>query len=356
VPLGLSGFWLALVFALGVTPRSLASNAPQQDFHRVLAQSVDKQPVCNDRPLDSRDIGHEWFWLDNAHCHRTIQDLRNILNGHQLWLTSAKKAGHRANFTGANLTFANLSGIDLREVAFCPDPGIYIRCAVLSHANLQNTKLRSLFGAKLVGAELEEADLRGADLTGADLTEAILQDADLSGAYLWGAVLTNADLSRANLSGTNLEGAKLDQAHLTDTELRDAKLTSADLTDAIFEPKSNPITRGIASARGLASMDYDEDPDALFQLRKQLEEAGFARQARQITYVLMHADASDHRRHCHLRSIPDCISYAFNTAFFDWTCLYGMQPGRPLLLLAASWFVLSLIYLLFMHLCRTSGI
>ena len=72
----------------------------------------------------------------------------------------------------------------------------------------------NLSGANFTGAILTRADLSGADLSGANFTGAILTRADLSGADLTRANFTGADLTRANLSGANLYQANLYQANL----------------------------------------------------------------------------------------------------------------------------------------------
>ncbi|MGO9269125.1 MAG: hypothetical protein ACLQOO_02505 [Terriglobia bacterium] len=46
----------------------------------------------------------------------------------------------------------------------------------------------------------------------------------------------------------------------------------------------------------------------------------------------------------------------FRTIFFDWTCQYGMSPGRPLLILVAAWLLCSLLNYSFIRLSRHSGI
>ena len=73
------------------------------------------------------------------------EDLKKILDEHQVYLTSCGKQGSRADLSGADLSGANLSGADLSG-------------ADLSDANLS-------------GADLSGADLSGADLSGADLPD-----------------------------------------------------------------------------------------------------------------------------------------------------------------------------------------
>ena len=107
-------------------------------------------------------------------------DIKKILSKHSKWIDG--DGGERANLSGANLRWADLSEASLS--------GANLRWADLSEANLR-------------GADLSEADLRGANLSGADLRRANLRRADLS----------EADLRGADLRGANLSGAKnIDQA------------------------------------------------------------------------------------------------------------------------------------------------
>ena len=110
----------------------------------------------------------------------TNKEINKILDAHKKWL-SGNDSGIKADFSGANLSGANLSD------------------ANLSGANLSD--------ADLSGADLSDADLSGANLSRADLSRADLSGADLSGADLSGADLSGANLSRADLSGANLSGA-----------------------------------------------------------------------------------------------------------------------------------------------------
>ena len=97
------------------------------------------------------------------------KNLAAVLAAHAKWLAGGR--GSRADFSGADLRFANLYGADLRN-------------ADLSRADLR-------------GANLSRADLRGADLRGADFSDADLRFANLSRADLRNADLRGADFSRA---------------------------------------------------------------------------------------------------------------------------------------------------------------
>jgi hypothetical protein len=105
----------------------------------------------------------------------TEEELKEILEQHELWLNSNGKEGKCADLRCADLTCANLSG------------------------------------AKLSGADLTDADLTWADLTGANLTSADLYGACLYGANLFGADLSGADLIDSELEYSNLTDTILDE-------------------------------------------------------------------------------------------------------------------------------------------------
>ena len=148
-------------------------------------------------------------------------DMKSVLKRHALWVNG--DGGSRADLSGANLRYAdlsdanlsgaNLSYANLRDANLSDanlsyaDPGD----ADLSHANLRD--------ANLSFANLSDADLSYANLRGANLGYANLSYADLSGAYLSGANLIGAYLSGANLRGAHLSGANLRGAHLSGARL-----------------------------------------------------------------------------------------------------------------------------------------
>jgi len=88
-------------------------------------------------------------------------------------------------------------------------------------------------GAKLVGANLENAELVGAKLRGARLMAARLVNVGLVGADLEDSILVEADLT-----GGNLRGASLKRSNLQKASFKDAVLDNADFEGAIF---SDPV-------------------------------------------------------------------------------------------------------------------
>jgi hypothetical protein len=195
--------------------------------------------------------------------------------------------------------------------------------------------------------------------------------------------MPQADLIGADLRGAPLIGANLDGAVLRGADLSDAALFGARLGQAMFEPKSLPKLREIAAAENLELLTYNTNPDALVQLRKQFEDRGFREQERKITYALKRRETELSFDICTSRTLPsknswmglsgeraararlalssnsvlaNCGSVVLNKLFFDWTCQYGMNPGRALSLGFLVWFVCSLVYFACVHTQGQAGL
>lgn len=327
----------------------------------------------------------QWTWKDPNGKTRTRAELDNILKENHVYEESQGKRGARAGLFGADLNGAELNGAFLT--------GADLRGANLKGADLVGAHLNGAYltGAYLTGADVGGADLNGAELSGAHLNRAVLTrahlgHADLVGAVLGGADLNGADLDNARLNSADLSGAELVQtdlrhahlgyadlvgaelggadltgADLDESKLKDVDFNGADLEHVKFEPITLPELRGIAAAKNLKLLWYDDDPDALSQLRKQFADGGFREQARKITYALKRRETEKSWQGCTSRKLPDgktprailwssdsnvanCGSYVLNRVFFDLTCQYGMSPGRPLDIGVLIWFVCSVLY------------
>jgi hypothetical protein len=127
----------------------------------------------------------------------TEEELKTILEQHELWLDSNEKEGKCANLSGADLTGANLYLVNLT--------GADLTSADLTSANLS-------------GANLSYADLTSADLSGADLSDANLRCANLTGAILTGANFTCANLTGVDLTDTILDEKEQCRKGITLTE------------------------------------------------------------------------------------------------------------------------------------------
>ena len=141
----------------------------------------------------------------------------------RVYLPGAKLDGanfQEADLMGAKLSMANLRGANL---VFAKLQGAELCGAKLQGANLHGVNLR---GAKLDGANLQGVDLGGANFQGANLVFAKLQGAELSMANLRGATL-----SVAQLQGSDLHGARFDSK----TYLSGSVLIGANLYHSYFD-------------------------------------------------------------------------------------------------------------------------
>ena len=142
----------------------------------------------------------------------------------------------RANLSRARLNVARLSGANLNQARL---DGAILNVANLIRADLRGASLvqAAAIRAEMIRADLSEADLSGANLSGADLREARLRQAHLRGASLSeanlrGTCLVEANLEQANLNGTDIARADLSGVNLRDAELRQANLSRANLSGA----------------------------------------------------------------------------------------------------------------------------
>lgn len=117
----------------------------------------------------------------------------------------------RPELSGAKLSFADLSN-------FANPSGAYLGRVGLKDANLRY--------ANLSFADLSGVDLRNANLSFADLSAVDLKDAHLQYAGLIGVDLKDANLYRANLSGAILYGADLSVARVRETQFTALDLRS----------------------------------------------------------------------------------------------------------------------------------
>lgn len=153
----------------------------------------------------------------------TIDELQEVINAHQKWISSTLdpteplQAG-RANLKGNDLRSFVLDGVDFRS------------------ANLEGVNLS---GVSLVGANLSGANLIGAKLEGAQLHKARLRRARISGANLSGAKAFGTDFRQIQCEGTIWTGAELRQLIFDEClpkkvrEMMDAEVVTAEEISSI---------------------------------------------------------------------------------------------------------------------------
>ena len=317
------------------------------------------------------------------HWRPTATEFDALLTAHVTWRRSNGTNGCRANLSDADLRGANLGPVDLtgallRSVDLSSAnlrgavlAGSDLRSAQLSHSDLSEAYLpgtdlerASLYYAQLTGAilaktRLSSAALFGANLSGADLSGVVLETALLSEAKLIAANLTRADLKGAILFRADLSRARLDGANLSG-----ASFHSANVTEAHFEPFSIQDVLGLELASGLSTLRFTRTPTALVLLRDDFRKRGLHAEARELTYAIRRQQREHAwrewtqttgfwRRLWDRKARGDTIAAGwsavdagFNYAAFEITCLYGLNRGRPLLILAALVPVFAVFYMI----------
>jgi hypothetical protein len=262
-----------------------------------------------------------WTWKDSSGQKRDWAELQKLLKLHKLWLDSGGSSGFPLSMEHCDLSGAVLYQVDLRRAAFS-------------------------------SADLSRAVIKDSNLSGATFLDVNLSNAEMAGSNFSSSFFRRVDLESADLVGTNLSEAILDEV-----ELKDADLWLSDLALARYEPVSNPAVRGIAAARNLDLITYISNPDALVQLRKTFKDGGFRDQERRITYAIKRTEAKQEGRDCSAPAdLWNCLEFGFNTVLFDWTCQYGLKPGRPLRIGLGVWFLCSIFYFVVIHGSTQSGL
>ena len=173
------------------------------------------------------------------------------------------------DFTGANLSAANLSTLPDLSVAGCNFTRATLSGAILTgvqnlnkatwkSANLTDTDLSQVDPKGVTGIDFSTATLTGAklsngkplsgnlkygsakfnrsNLTNAKMASISCVGADFTGATLTGADLTGADLTNADLTGADLTGAKLAGTILTGATLSGTIFDDCDVSTTVFGP------------------------------------------------------------------------------------------------------------------------
>jgi uncharacterized protein YjbI with pentapeptide repeats len=158
-------------------------------------------------------LGKNWsfLYLTGANIRGLDGDLSNT--------TADNMVFEKAPMTGCRLQGSSFSGADLID-------------AQLNGADLTKCKFvgTTLYGANMSGATLTYADLTGALLGGSGDT---VNSAVLSYAFMPGAILTNAEAYGVNFSFAQIyAGAKIDGAQLQNADLSNANLCDMDFTQA----------------------------------------------------------------------------------------------------------------------------
>jgi hypothetical protein len=173
-------------------------------------------------------------------------------------------------------------------------------------------------------------------------TTCILADVELFKTRLahvdmFNCILDSVDLSQAKISDCRFSGADMRHANFTHTVFNPTvDFSLAKMNGAIFEPDTLPGIPGMAAALGLDSMTYLHSSSALIKLRDELKKSGFDEAQRKISAAIK-------RRENELN--PSSVLRFLNRCLFEYTCDYGINGAKPLLLVMLFTYIFFNIYL-----------
>ena len=124
-------------------------------------------------------------------------------------------------------------------------------------------------GADLSGANLSHADLERVYLLHTNLSSANLSHTNLRGIYLSHTDLSNTDLTEANLSGANLSGADLRDSIIIGVRYQDLKCVNADFKGAIIDDENLSIQLSNGNAKNVPPVIKNKE-----ELRRGLKNRG----------------------------------------------------------------------------------
>lgn len=165
-------------------------------------------------------------------------EIQSIAALHAEWLKTGGVSGRRADFSGLDLSMADLSGIDFSDGLFV---GTRLERANLSGCDLAHANFRGaqIGYSNMTGANLQGADLRDVYAPGVKFENALLQSALLGNARFENSQFASADLGKAQGSlvrfdRCNFSHASFDGASFEDVNLSKANLTNASVIGASF--------------------------------------------------------------------------------------------------------------------------
>ena len=191
----------------------------------------------------------------------------------------------------------------------------------LGNVNFQKTSFNG--NSHFVGCRFTRANFSSASFNGM---------VDFSSAVFNGIV----DFSSARLENANLRNVKMRNAVLIDTNIKDAIISGVDLTGSQYEPNSTPYKGSLGGLKGLITVWFKEGQQSgLVQLRAALKESGLRDLEREVTYAIEHGKTT---------YAPWYEKWPKHL-LFEWTCGYGLNSLRPLLILLILILVFSIPYI-----------
>ncbi len=146
-----------------------------------------------------------------------------------------------------------------------------------------------------------------------------------------------ANFNESNLEKADLRNANLSYALLVNTNLRGAILSGINITGSQYEPSASPNNTSLDGIKGLKTVWFKNGKESgLVQLRAALKESGLRSLAREATFAIKHWTTNYDSWY---KRWPKRL-------LFGWTCGYGLNYLRPLVILLVLILVFPVPYII----------
>ncbi len=253
-------------------------------------------------------------------------------------------------FTNISFEYTNLDGADVRSATFSEVKFLSTKFNVKKHLDFiinkssfdnidfvihgNNEKWTFIndgfYNLNLVGKKLINIDFISSKFINTDFTKAELENIDFYNSSVNNAIFSDIKLINVSFNNCDLSFSNFSQADLSNATFKDATLD-----DVIYEPKTNPKPYNIAFSNGLGKLRYNSDPSKLVKLGQSLYDEGYYDQSKLIT--------TSFKRQKREKENPGFWGW-IEWGLFDYTCEYGSNPLKPLIIILYIYLFFSIIY------------
>jgi uncharacterized protein YjbI with pentapeptide repeats len=276
------------------------------DLTEIVKKAAEMVKEAKEKKFESPTMSVMVAWLDLSGCY-----LRGAkLDGLQF---------HEVDFSNAELRRATM-----KDATFT--------LCMFSHTALKNANISR---GKFIEVDASDTQWYEATLDEAIFSKSKLNDATFSDTSARKTEFKDCTATHALFREMELGGAKM-----LDTDVEGAHFQDADLSEVTWEAHGKPDLAMLARNEHLETLRFDNSEIGLVELRKAFMEAGIRGAERKVNYALQRA-RTDHLWNDGLEGRNPTVwdrlarnEVGFRKVFFDWTCRYGLDPGRALRFIA----------------------
>ena len=306
-------------------------------------------------------------YLDNVNLNNAeleYADLSNVystnvdLNNASLSATNMfNSTFYKSSFHNAFILLSNLRNADLSNSNF---KNTYFGCDADSpkHSKFLDNNETNLNNTNFNHANLQKAKLGCIDICNSSFKRSNLENAYLSYSNIISSKFIKSNLKNSNFVNATVDYSNFYRSDITGSNIKNIKgfpvakhsgyndiTTNPNKRLPNYEPKAgtHPNIPSMVNISSLEMLTYDLYPYGLITLRENFKQYGYEKHARKITYALEHTATINLIDSDKWTNKIKGYSRLF---LFEYTCNWGMSPGKPMLILVFLICVFSFPYML----------